>query len=91
MFSQKNADIKKRDDARKRKINADDAWEIIAGYKKIIIGKGKKSIEYIPGDENKDEILKAAMGRSGNLRAPAIDSGGTLVIGFNEELYNGIV
>jgi len=90
VFTQKNADVKNSDDARKRIIKADDAWAIIKKYKKILIGKGKKSVEYTPEDETKEEILKAALGRSGNLRAPSVEVNGILIIGYNDDLYNGI-
>ncbi len=32
-------------------------------------------------------LLKAMLGPTGNMRAPAIRRGKTLLIGFNEELY----
>jgi len=57
----------------------------------VIISKGKKKVQYKPADDNKAEILKAAMGRSGNLRAPSIVVDGELIIGFNEDLYNALV
>jgi len=37
-----------------------------------------------PGDA---ELLKAILGPTGNLRAPAIRKGKTLYVGFNEEAY----
>ncbi|MBD3866913.1 MAG: hypothetical protein IFK94_02220 [Acidobacteria bacterium] len=37
-----------------------------------------------PGEE---ELLKHILGPTGNLRAPTIRKGKTLLVGFNEELY----
>ena len=37
-----------------------------------------------------EEILKAAMGRSGNLRAPTLKTKNAVYIGFNEEIYTGL-
>ena len=54
------------------------------------IGKGKKVLTLTPTPGNREEILKAAMGRSGNLRAPALVRGDTIYIGFNEEIYSGL-
>lgn len=91
MFENRDLTIETQDDARKRKIDKDAAWNILKNYQSIIIGKGKKMITYKPDDASKDEILKAALGRSGNLRAPTIEIEGKLVIGYNEEMYAGLI
>jgi hypothetical protein len=65
--------------------------ELINSFNKIIIGRGKKVVEFNPSPDNKDEIMKAALGRTGNLRAPAIQKGATLYIGFNENIYNNLM
>jgi arsenate reductase-like glutaredoxin family protein len=36
------------------------------------------------------EILKLILGPTGNLRAPTLKCGKTLVVGFNEEMYTDI-
>ena len=77
-------------DARKEKIDADTAWEMITNAKTVRIGKGKKVLEFAPNDDNREEILKAAMGRTGNLRAPTIRTGDQLMIGYNDEMYGGL-
>jgi len=38
----------------------------------------------------KEEILKAAMGRSGTLRAPAVRKNDVVYIGYNENIYDMI-
>lgn len=40
---------------------------------------------------NKDAIIKAALGRTGNLRAPALAIDDKLVIGFNADMYEKFV
>lgn len=75
-------------DARKEKIDSSSAWELISGQARVFIGKGKKVLAFEPGDNNREEILKAAMGRSGNLRAPALKTGDKLLIGYNEDIYS---
>ncbi len=62
-------------------------WELLKRSKKIIIAKGKKVQTWNPQSDSKVEILKQAMGPSGNLRAPTIRTGEEFVIGFNAELY----
>lgn len=90
-LADQGVDIKKTVDARKEKIDADAAWKIIKKFNQVIIGKGKKYTEYDTSDENKPIILKNAMGRSGNLRAPALELGKKLIIGYNEDMYGEFV
>ena len=47
-------------------------------------------MEFAPDEENREEILKAAMGRSGNLRAPTIRIGDRLLIGYNDDMYGAL-
>jgi hypothetical protein len=44
-------------------------------------------VEWTPSEDNRAEILSAAMGRSGGLRAPTVKLGNTLVIGYNDAVY----
>ncbi len=74
-------------DARKEKIDHDLAWALINGQARVFIGKGKKILEFQPTGANREEILKSAMGRSGNLRAPTLKTGDKVIIGYNEEIY----
>lgn len=67
------------------------AWDQITSSKEIYIGKGKKVVKFAPSEENKDEILQAAMGRSGNLRAPTIKTGTKMYIGYNDEMYQHLI
>lgn len=75
-------------DARKEKIGADAAWEMFREYKTIRVGKGKKYVEFSPTEENREAILKAALGRTGNLRAPTLKMGDKLMVGFNDDMYD---
>ena len=74
-------------DARKRRIDSEEAWKILSTAKKIVTAKGKKVQTWNPQSDDKDSILKHAMGPSGNLRAPAYRWNNNLTIGFNVELY----
>ena len=53
----------------------------------IYIAKGKKILALDPESANREEILKSAMGRSGNLRAPTLKVGKKVLVGFNDTLY----
>ncbi len=50
------------------------------------MAKGKKLDEFAGGSAAKD-TLDAMLGPTGNLRAPCIRSGKTVIVGFNQEVY----
>ena len=59
------------------------------GGKKLTVAKGKKVTAF---DMKKDppaqaDFAAAVLGPTGNLRAPAIKTGKTWLIGFNEDAY----
>ncbi len=74
-------------DARKEKINQDQAWEIFSTCRIIHIARGKSVLSFQPDSNTKEDILKAAIGRSGTLRAPAVREEDVMWIGFNEDIY----
>jgi 5-keto 4-deoxyuronate isomerase len=86
-FEQNGMTITDISDARKEKIDLEKAWELIRTQDRVYIGKGKKVLSFAPKEENREEILKMAMGRSGNLRAPAIKTDAGFFIGYNDLIY----
>lgn len=74
-------------DAKKTRIDEAAAWQLLKDAGMIAIAKGKKVQNFTSTKTAKDEILKHAMGPSGNLRAPTYRAGDRFVIGFNAELY----
>ncbi len=56
---------------------------------KVIVAKGKKLTTFDMKKEAPTDaaLLGVMLGPTGNLRAPAIRRGKTLLIGFNEEVY----
>ena len=87
-FEQNKIELKSVVDAGKEKIGKDKAWELISELKTVYIGKGKKVISFEPDEASKEEILKASLGRSGNLRAPAVKTGRIMFVGFNDTIYS---
>ena len=57
---------------------------------KVFVTKGKKLLELHPKNDV-EEILKTAIGRSGNLRAPSIQRDDVLIVGFSEEAYASLI
>ena len=52
------------------------------------MASGKKIIEFDPATAEKEALLKAVIGPSGNLRAPALRRGATVYIGFHPTMYS---
>ena len=55
----------------------------------MIVAKGKKLDEFAGGSAGK-AVVDAMLGPTGNLRAPTIRTGKTVLVGFNEELFGKI-
>ena len=80
-------DITEEVDARKEKMDEAAAWSLLKDAEKISVAKGKKVQVFENVAAQKDEVLKNAMGPSGNLRAPTYRVGKQFIIGFNPEMY----
>ncbi len=91
MFDEKGITINEAVEARKQKIADDDAWDLLSGAEKIVVGKGKKVVTFDPKMDSKEDILKSCLGRTGNLRAPTLKIGNMLVVGFNDDIYSTYV
>lgn len=67
----------------------DDIGELFADAAKVYVAKGKKVLTFEPKKDSFDveAFRKAAIGPSGNLRAPTIRAGKTWLVGFSEEAY----
>jgi arsenate reductase-like glutaredoxin family protein len=80
--------VKEEVDA-KAKLGRADALRLAAAATKIHVAKGKKvtSFDMRKDPPGKDALLKAMLGPTGNLRAPVVRKGKTLLVGFNADLY----
>lgn len=56
----------------------------------VHVASGQKTLIYKPDSNNKEELIKKATGRTGNLRAPALRIGNDLYIGYNQAMYEGL-
>ena len=79
--------------ARKESYQADDALALLDGITKLHVAKGKKVTAVKIGSErpSDDELKKLLLGPTGNLRAPTLRKGKTLIVGFNEEMYDELI
>ena len=51
------------------------------------MAKGKSIVEFRPGKDDPKAIAEAMLGPTGNLRAPTIRAGKTVVVGFSDEVF----
>ena len=62
-------------------------------YDKVVAGRGKKAVTFDMRRNPPDDATLAAhvLGPTGNLRAPTIRKGKTLLVGFSEEAYGRVL
>ena len=72
-----------------RKLARKEAAGLAKQASKVIVAKGKKVTEFAGGTAGKD-VVDAMLGPTGNLRAPTIRRGKTVVVGFNEEAFEKV-
>jgi arsenate reductase-like glutaredoxin family protein len=80
-------------DARKVRLSEADALKLAGSADQLYATKGTKLVHLdLHKDKPADETLLALMiGPSGNLRAPTLRVGKTLLVGFNEEAYEKVL
>ena len=69
-----------------QKLQAKDAKAMLKQASKLIVAKGKK-VSKFSAKTGGSEAVAAMLGPTGNLRAPTLRIGKTLLVGFNEEIY----
>jgi arsenate reductase-like glutaredoxin family protein len=70
-----------------RKLQRADAEELLSKATQMTVAKGKKVVVFDGGADATEAAVDAMLGSTGNLRAPAIVAGDTLLVGFNETTY----
>jgi len=80
-------------DATKATIKGDAALGTLKGVDQLYVAKGKRVVHV---DLRRDrppraELLALLLGPTGNLRAPTLRKGRTLIVGFDEATYNELL
>ena len=73
-----------------RKLTRKDAAALAKQASRVIVAKGKKLTRFAGGKAGKD-VVDAMLGPTGNLRAPTIRKGKTILVGFSEEAFAEIL
>jgi hypothetical protein len=91
-LAQHQAVYKEQLDAGKAKLGATDALRLAHAASRVVVAKGKRVVTFdmkkAPPDD--ETLLSHLLGPTGNLRAPTIRRGTTLLVGFDEEAYRKV-
>jgi arsenate reductase-like glutaredoxin family protein len=82
-----------RVDAARARRGRDEALELARKADRVVVARGKKVVAFdMKRDPPDDETLLAhLLGPTGNLRAPTLRKGKTLLVGFSEEAYRQVL
>jgi arsenate reductase-like glutaredoxin family protein len=75
------------------KLGAAKAREMVKSAAQVIVMKGRK-VDVFDLERDKPaekELLAVMLGSTGNLRAPTIVCGKTVLVGFNQEVYDEVL
>ena len=70
-----------------RKLGEREAADLFRSASRVVICKGKKVDEFKPAGKVDGAGVEKMLGPTGNLRAPTIRTGKTVVVGFNEKVF----
>ena len=73
----------------KSRLGPKDALRLASEATTVIIAKGKKIVTFSMKKDRPDDdtLLSHMLGPTGNLRAPTIVKGKTLLVGFNDDVF----
>ena len=74
-------------------MSGDRALEVLEGMDELYVSKGKNvvHIDLKSARPPRAELLALLLGPTGNLRAPTLRVGKTLLVGFDEETYSKVL
>ena len=80
-------------DAKKATIKGDSALSVLKDVDEIYAAKGKQVVhmDLKRGKPSRAELLGVLLGPTGNLRAPTLRKGRTLIVGFDEATYKRVL
>ena len=80
-------------DAKKATIKGAAALGVLKGVDQLYVAKGKRVVHVDLGRAKppRAELLHLLLGPTGNLRAPTLRKGRTLIVGFDEGTYKTLL
>ena len=84
--------VKAQVDARATAVMPADALRLVKSSRILYVTRGTKIMHFDLTKERPDDelLLELMVGRSGKLRAPALQVGQTLIVGFDQETYERV-
>ena len=74
-------------DAKKNVQGAAEAKAMLDEVSEVYIAKGAKVVHFDLKKDKAEQIVPLMLGPTGNLRAPTLRKGRTLIVGFNKDTY----
>lgn len=74
-------------DARKQRYGGSDIARLLQGVRRLVVARGRAGFDVELGRGLPLDAMAAVLGRGGYLRAPALRSGATFLVGFDEQLW----
>jgi len=76
-----------------RKLGRAEAAEMAAAAKRVIVARSGKVSEFSPGRAAAAavDVVEAMLGPTGNLRAPTLRVGATVIVGYDEATYERVL
>lgn len=88
-----DAQVADHSDAKKDRKGRAEALALARSAAKVVVARGKNVVTFDmkknPPDD--DTLLAHLLGPSGNLRAPTLRKGNTLLVGFNAKAYEQLL
>jgi arsenate reductase-like glutaredoxin family protein len=80
-------------DAKRTRLGLKDAMGMLKGVDVLIAARGKKveRLDLEAGRPDKATVERLMLGPTGNMRAPTLRVGRTLIVGFDEETYRRVL
>lgn len=74
------------------KLGRDDALALARTVDRVVVARGKSALTFdMKADLDEDALAAALLGRTGNLKAPTLRIGRTLLVGFGEAAYREVL
>lgn len=92
-LAQKKVAVREEVNAKKTPMPQAKALDVLAGVDEIYASKGKHVIhvDLRKARPSRAELLALLLGPTGNLRAPTLRAGTTLLVGFDEATYSKVL
>lgn len=92
-LEQGHQEVIAKTDAGKEKYGRTEALALAKSMARVVVGRGKKvqTIDMKKEPPDDDTLATFLLGPSGNLKAPTLRIGDTLLVGFSEEAYKQLL